>query len=310
MRKLPFFLLCTSVLAFSCSKDFYQVLTAQSNDVEIHSGYMIYDDENCQIIYNLWAPYGNAGFLVYNKTDQNIIIDLKRSFFVRNDNANDYYKNRTYSYGVSSNVRMGKSASKSTNNSKSESNSLSTSTLNASTYWPSSYSIDGETTSSTKTTSSSAGLGQTKNTSIQFGEESSIEFREQELVYIPPRTSKSFTEYEIMSELYRECEFQLAPKKSKNEHLKYSYDNSPIRFGNIITYILELSNSPITVRHDFFVADISNMTASDFKISISADKNCIGFGQNIPTKKDIYKEQAPNKFFIPYKYRPQAQSLF
>lgn len=75
----------------SCSKEFYQVLTAESKSVETQQTGMVYEDENCKITYNLWAPHGNAGFIFYNKTDKNIIVDLKECFFVFNGYANDYY---------------------------------------------------------------------------------------------------------------------------------------------------------------------------------------------------------------------------
>ena len=84
------------IMLSSCSKEFYQVLTAESKSVETQQTNMVYEDENCKITYNLWAPHGNAGFIFYNKTDKNIIIDLKECFFVFNGYANDYYLNRSY----------------------------------------------------------------------------------------------------------------------------------------------------------------------------------------------------------------------
>lgn len=56
----------------------------------------MYEDGNCQIIYNFWSDGGNAGFSFFNKTDSKIYLNLKESHFILNGVAYDYFKNRTY----------------------------------------------------------------------------------------------------------------------------------------------------------------------------------------------------------------------
>jgi len=38
---------------------------------------LIYEDNNCKVSYNLWAEGGNIGFSFYNKTDQNIFLNME-----------------------------------------------------------------------------------------------------------------------------------------------------------------------------------------------------------------------------------------
>ena len=87
MKKNYYYAIVIMMLASmlsSCSKEFYQVLTAESQSVETQQTDMVYEDENCKITYNLWASHGNAGFIFYNKTDKNIIVNLQGSGFIFN----------------------------------------------------------------------------------------------------------------------------------------------------------------------------------------------------------------------------------
>ena len=263
----------------SCSKEFYQVLTAESKSVETQQTGMVYEDENCKITYNLWAPHGNAGFIFYNKTDKNIIVDLKECFFVLNGYANDYYLDRTYVYGKSTRVGNEKSSGKSE-------------TLSGTLYgtW---FGYDASA-------SGAIGVSQSSSAQVQSETNASIEIKEQDLICIPPKTSKLFYEYQILANIYRECGFLLAPKKSGVKHLKYTNANSPIKFGNVISYKIGENGSPVVVNNDFYVADIANITADSFTTNIKIKKDCMGKSYITSQYKTVCKEQAPNKFYIKY----------
>lgn len=56
---------------------------------------MLYEDENCSILYNFWGEGGNAGFLIQNKTDNILYVDMTKSFMIVNDMAYDYYLARS-----------------------------------------------------------------------------------------------------------------------------------------------------------------------------------------------------------------------
>ena len=271
----------------SCSKEFYQVLTAESKSVETQQTGMVYEDENCKITYNLWAPHGNAGFIFYNKTDKNIIVDLKECFFVFNGYANDYYLDRTYVYGKSTRVGIGKSFGKSANYSEALSETLYGTWL-------------GYGASTSSSASSAIGVSQSSSAQVQSETNASIEIKEQDKVCIPPKPAKLFCEYQILENIYRECGFLLAPKKSGVKHLKYTNANSPIKFGNVISYKIEENGSSVVVNNDFYVADIANITAGSFTTNIKIEKDCMGKSYGTSQYKTVCKEQAPNKFYIKY----------
>ena len=279
----------------SCSKEFYQVLTAESQSVETQQTGMVYEDENCKITYNLWAPHGNAGFIFYNKTDKNIIVDLKECFFIFNGYANDYYLDRTYVYGKSTRAGIGKSFGKSANYSETLSGTLS------STLYRTWADYDTSTSKSTSESVSGAiGVSQNNSAQVQSETNASVEIKEQDLICIPPKTAKLFYEYQILGNIYRECGFFLFPKKSEIKRLKYVDTNSPIKFSNVISYRISEQGNPIVVNNDFYISGITNISAGEFITEIRVEKDCMGKSYEANEYKTVYKEQAPNKFYIRY----------
>lgn len=87
---------------------FYQVYKVfPDSDIELKSNFLVYEDGNCKVSYNLWSKNGNIGFNYYNKTDNDIYLNLDKSFFIINGLSYQYYQNRTFtsstSYGLSTN---------------------------------------------------------------------------------------------------------------------------------------------------------------------------------------------------------------
>lgn len=57
----------------------------------------------------MWDEKGDVGFYFYNKFTDEIVVDLSRTFFVRNGVANPYFKMRQYSLQSSIAAGVGKS---------------------------------------------------------------------------------------------------------------------------------------------------------------------------------------------------------
>ncbi|HCF80725.1 MAG TPA: hypothetical protein DER39_03370, partial [Porphyromonadaceae bacterium] len=99
MKTLNYLIIITlSVLTLSsCRTTFYQVYRAVPSDRSMaDKDSLVYKDENCEVTYNLWSHGGNMGFGFFNKTKENIYLNLDECFFVRNDVANDYYLDREF----------------------------------------------------------------------------------------------------------------------------------------------------------------------------------------------------------------------
>ncbi len=96
--KLVLFTTIISLFFLACSAPYYQMYKAIPSDtMKNMDNSLVYEDENCKISYNLWSDGGNIGFRFYNKTEQDIYLNLEQSFFILNGVAYDYYKNRVYS---------------------------------------------------------------------------------------------------------------------------------------------------------------------------------------------------------------------
>ncbi|QZT36567.1 hypothetical protein K5X82_15135 [Halosquirtibacter xylanolyticus] len=81
----------------SCmSKYYYQVYDVKSVDnSSLQEDNLVFEDEHCIVTYDLWSEKGFVKLELFNKSDQNIYLDLGESFFVLNGHAYDYFKNRT-----------------------------------------------------------------------------------------------------------------------------------------------------------------------------------------------------------------------
>ncbi len=92
-----------AVLLASCSPSvYYQVFkTTPENGVLVNNN-IVFEDKNCTIFYDLWADKGDIGFTFYNKSENDLTLDLTKTFFVLNGFANEYFQNRIFSTAKSS----------------------------------------------------------------------------------------------------------------------------------------------------------------------------------------------------------------
>lgn len=95
MKKLfiPIFCLFLSSCAVS---NYYQLFTASSDGGKFENKNIVFNDANCTVSYNLWSDGGNIGFNIYNKTDNDLELDLTKTFFVYNGVSYEYFQNRTF----------------------------------------------------------------------------------------------------------------------------------------------------------------------------------------------------------------------
>ena len=97
MRNTLFILIIFLFVITSCSttSNFYQVYTTENLNGKATNEYVQFEDSNCVIQYNLWSNNGNVGFKIKNKTNNDITIDISKTFFVINGLAYSYFKNRS-----------------------------------------------------------------------------------------------------------------------------------------------------------------------------------------------------------------------
>ncbi len=98
VRKALLIALVFNILTSCVPATFIQIYkaTPSSNKLINNEDRLMYEDDNCKVLYNLWTEGGNIGFSLYNKTDDDIFINMKESYFILNEMAHNYYKDRVY----------------------------------------------------------------------------------------------------------------------------------------------------------------------------------------------------------------------
>lgn len=74
------------------TQTYYQVYKVSSDAMKVEEQYMVYENNDIRVSYNLWGVDGPVGFSVMNKTDKDLFIDMGRTALIVNDYARDYYQ--------------------------------------------------------------------------------------------------------------------------------------------------------------------------------------------------------------------------
>jgi len=295
MKKYFILLLgCTiGLLLFSCAPTFhYQIykvnsiseLSKSNNDA------LIYEDENSRVFYNFWSEGGDAGFMFFNKSDQNIRINLRESFFIHNKIAYDYFLNREFTSSGSLSSTRGSSVTGSSSRSQSVAGAIGASVVNETNIVSA---IIGASRSA------STGLSATSSSSTTRTTTSGVNTKEQDVIVIPPKSAKIISLYNVNDgEIYRDCNLIRSPRKRSEVRTKnFSKEESPFVFSNRISYYIEETN--VIIEHNFYVSEISNPLLSDVVERRQITDLC---GKPIVPHqfRNYYKNPLPNKFFIRY----------
>lgn len=263
--KKQLFALAGLALLASCGPMYYYQLyqVEPSTSALQKNNELLYEDENCIIRYNLWSDGGNIGFDIENKTEKDLYLCLNKSFFVLNGMAFDYYQNRTFTTSESRSIST--SASRTTSVGRvNEANGVQT--------------------------------NYTKHARINVGTitGNATTMVEDSVVCIPAGTYKTFTEYSINSDLIRDCDLLRNPRSREIKTKKYTLEQSPVVFGNIVTY--KINNQYVRVNNEFYISEITNYPYTEFFES-KYEENC-GVRSRVPVR--YYKYYNTNRFFIRY----------
>jgi hypothetical protein len=274
------FLCAASMVALltSCaSTSFYQVYqTTPSKELKEKDNYLAYEDDNCRVFYDLWYEGGYIGFNFYNKTDDNIYLDLGESFFILNGMAFDYFKNRTFTKSKSSGVTKSEAVS------ASEAEVLSKAVVSTLFLWNSQ-----ETNRVQKK----------KELNIEASSGHSVSYNEEKIICIPSRTSKIISEYKINTSLYRDCDLLKYPsKKQIKSSESFTKEDSPFIFSNRIAYRVRESDNLIRFENEFYVSEITNCRESEV-LESDYDEFC---GQKSNDVVKYFRNSSPDKFYIQY----------
>jgi len=252
-------------------KVYYQVLHVASPNVTADKYEMVYENDDCVVSYNFWKDGGQPGFEIYNKTNENIYIDLYETHFIKNGTAYNYFKHRTYS--EASQVSVG--------------NKKTNSSYNGFTaFFRNGYGYGSNS--------------QAETSNVKVSSRLSIDTQEERIICIPPHSSKSITEYVISSKPFRDCDYLRFPKRSQISVLRYNQENSPFILKNRITYTVGANQNvaPRVIDNDFYVSNIVNFPANEITDKITRD----ACGEKLTRSGKVInsKYAKPDNFYIEY----------
>ena len=280
MKKQLLVLMMGLALLSSCSEQtFYQVYQVESVDVSQKGKMLFFENEDCTITYNLWAKGGDISFLMHNKTNENMYIVMPQSFFILNGIAHNYYSESTYGKTVTGIAAL----------SSSRQITLSGYLNTAFSWYP---------TTISRQASAMTGVSTSK----------SIQTKEPMYICIPPKSAKYIYGFNISDYVYKDCDNhdQNYPKISSNE-VRYTQDNSPLKFRNRIAYTLGKEDAKTEfIDHHFWVSSFQNYSDKG-AFSKEEIKDCESGSKS---KERYFKMYSPLKFYNEYKGNPYAKNTW
>ena len=288
MKKL--LIIIAGLMMASCaSLDFCQMYeTKPIGDIKVQENALVFEDDNCRIAYNFWKEHGEIGFVFYNKTSENIYIHVDACFFVKNGYAYDYYQNRVFS----TNNTVQTSSKHSYATESSFTNGTMTGNVN---YYTTGSAVSGIGYGiGNKYKNGYVGYSSKTVTSITSD---GVSFQEKRVITIPPKTSKMISEFDIKSDIFRSCDLRLHPKKRDKNSLEFTVDNTPLKFGNIISYSVGESKDMISVSNNFYISKITNYK----KEQVVEWVDEVICGEKQYDKVKVFRETKPDRFYIWYK---------
>lgn len=260
----------------SCSSYFYQVYGVETDNLKQQDGSLVYENEDCKVLYNLWSNKGYVSFAFYNKTDHDIFVNLGQTFLAVNGQALDYYKERTYTESDYSHYTTAAATG--------------VAKENGFALWGSNTYME-----SANAVASVVGAKSVKAFS------KSVSVKEQEIICIPSKCYKFISKCAVNPSRVVTCEGKIDNPYDSYEVARYSKSNSPITFKNRIAYGFNKNNvADKHIDNTFWITSIKNYSRNA-ATEKKATEDCIrrsGFGAT--TKYRQFKIGGPDKFYIVY----------
>ena len=242
MKKIEL-LLCVALTLSSCSKTFYQIFSINAeNAVHTSNGSPVYMNDGLEFTYNFWGENGNVRFIIYNSNDYDVIVDLTRSSFIRNNIAEDYYQGRQYETRIATGVFKSSKEGVSVRVNKQAAAGTLVNYL-------------GKTYDVALSVGASVGAHTEVGNTVKQEWQTAVIHSEPDVVRVPAKSAKAF------------CTFNINSTRISSNKLKanYYYDpieftkaNSPLEFRNRICIYKE-GDEPSYYDMNFYIKEIGNV---------------------------------------------------
>jgi len=264
------------ILAYCVTVNYFQVFKAVPvGESVVLDDAVVFENDQCRILYNFWKEGGDIGFRFENKMDDEIYIDLNESYFVLNGVARRYFQNRVFTYGTDRALQRSRG------------------------FAPQKASFAGDASPSLHSYRITPSMFSSEMTASGY----SVAFTEEELVCVPGKTMVPVSEFSISQNVIRDCDLLRFPLRSKDVKTKnYTRENSPLVFSNRIVYYPGKSGLPVNVENKFYVSSVTNYNDKQM-VEYKYEEFC---GQKSPNKKVAFRHEGPDRFFVKYMKTPDS----
>ena len=263
---------------------YYQLYNVQPSDATGGAS-LLYESDRMTVRYNFWDRRGSSRFLIENRSDSALFIDLGRSHLILNGVAEAYFQGRIQTKAAGIAVSSGRTRSSATAGSSQR------------VYTPQQY---GTLDPLLEVVSNSLTVGGSVSTNTESSSSRSLTVAEQRILCVPGHSRKVVNGYFLRPYLYEACDLEERPTWKTSSKKVFDQNSTPLRFENLIAYRWsENTEAPcLEVRHAFWVSSIENYRSSDF-ISVKFEDDC---GKATSVGSISYKLFAPNRFYQKYAY--------
>lgn len=227
MRKK--YLLPAILLIFvACTpQNYYQLTETDSKSLTVDGEYLSYENEDIKLSYDFWGNRGNGSFIVSNKTDNDIFVDLKRSHLIINGFAFTYFQNRKFTQP------------------------------NISFF---SYATDEEIEEQRRIS-----LPGVTAKNLPPKSEEDVTYTEERIICIPPQSSLMVFGFDLQDEVYRDCNLFRFPTTKQILTTEFDYNSSPLIYKNRITYSFDEKMAQVKyTENEFWAKKITNYPENSF----------------------------------------------
>lgn len=277
----------------SCKSTYYQVYdVGYDNSMKMQDNSIVYENDDCKVLYNLWSDGGFVKFAIYNKTDKDIFVNMAQTFFTLNGLANEYYQGRTYS--TATNNQLTTASGTASSFAKGVGYGSASAYSSGSGFWGSSiYSWNG----GSKTMASLTKF--VKSTT------NSVTVKEKEVECIPAKSFKVFGTYSVSPSWQKTCDSNKDFPSKSYLYGTYTKDNTPYTFNNRIAY--GFTKNDVAENHIdnvFWVTNITNYSEKAATEKVKEKSECYGIKTSDKFKR--FKIGTPSKFYITGTYKGGA----
>jgi len=154
------------------------------------------------------------------------------------------------------------------------------------------------TSVATSKENSTSSLYYYRSTGTSSAKTTTITIQEENIISIPPKTSKRISEnYIISKKRYKNCDLAIYPsKKEGKSSLSFDKSDSPFTFSNRISYSLKSLAELQVLEHQFYVSEIINLTEKEMFVS----KKDVICGEEQGQFKRYFKDYDKSNFYIKY----------